>query len=191
MSKLASLTSFLRRVLQRWISLVALSCLAFVFYLCMIGIDRPMLFILSICIWWAAFFVFCLISALLERQPNAKRFQLNKADRTTLLLSFAFCVSIVLTQWPLRAAFALSRPTLERNAQLMKNGTTLNTPRFVGLLWVKHAEISPLSKTPCFWLDNSSSGRRGLVQGTPATAHHFNLWSTQEMSSGWQLVSED
>jgi hypothetical protein len=101
----------------------------------------------------------------------------------------AVCLSVWMTDWPLRIAFALSRPTLERAAQELKVGKPVPSPRFIGLFYIWRAELNGKGQ-PCFWTALDSTGPAGFVLA-PFGDPHYNLWSKVTLSNDWYLIKED
>lgn len=108
------------------------------------------------------------------------------------IASIAVLVSVGLTHWPLRVAYAISRGAFDDAARRIRAGESLQTPTRLGLFTIREAELGGNwnAQVACFWTDLDSSGKTGFVQcgdGEPP----FNLWSHLPLGDGWQLIAED
>ncbi len=109
-----------------------------------------------------------------------------------LTLSFCVVVSVVAFNWPMRAAFLVSRPTLNQVAQQLLSEKSIATPRRVGLFHISAAELvsSPhdQSQVPALWTDLGSGGdHMGFVQ-SGAGKPPFIMWSAMRLDSDWQFI---
>jgi hypothetical protein len=104
------------------------------------------------------------------------------------IITIVLIVSVALWHWPFRAAYALSRPALERAATEVRAGHSFEGRR-VGVFLVRRAEVSRTGIV-CLWVDTNPSGRTGFVQ-TPPQYVPFNLWSQISLDAQWQFISED
>ena len=118
-----------------------------------------------------------------------KRNQRNRKEWMAIGISVILCVSILISEWPLRIAYMLSRSAMEQAAANLKAGEPWNGPQRLGVIYVRQAELNARG-TVCFWTDLDPSGRTGFVQ-CPAPKAEFNLWSRISLDGGWQLISED
>jgi hypothetical protein len=110
-----------------------------------------------------------------------------------LACSLGLIFATVFTQWPLRAAYFVSRPWLDDAAERLRAGEDFGAPRWVGLFRVLRAEDSdrgPEGKVVCLWTDLTPSGYSGLVQHGPDHLP-FNLWSSVDLGERWQYIEED
>lgn len=112
--------------------------------------------------------------------------------RFRLLMSILLLVSVGVTHWPLRAAFAISRGSFDQTAQRIGAGDSLPTPVHVGLFTIRKAELGGDLHAPiaCLWTDLASAGKTGFVRCGDADPP-FNLWSSLPLSDGWQFIVED
>lgn len=183
-----SLATPLGRRTQRWTPIVL--ALAFV----AINIPPPVLgldYLLGIIVLGL-----CALAGLSMPRVTEGRY-----DRRFLVLWAAamFCIaSVPVTRWPLRLAFALSRPNLEGLARRMEAGARPAGPMRVGAFSIEEAEMR--DGRPCFWTSTNPSGFSGLVRNpragvNPAAGRQsnlaFNLWSYVEMDADWAYVEED
>jgi hypothetical protein len=105
--------------------------------------------------------------------------------------AFAVIVSVAVTQWPLRAAYALSTSALEDAARRLRAGEQLETPRLVGLVIVRRAELAEYVRPlVCLWTDLAPNGKTGFVQWT-GDDEPLSLWSNRPLTDGWHFVTED
>lgn len=101
----------------------------------------------------------------------------------------AIVSSVLLTQWPLRAAYAVSRPSLERLASDAREGRPSSRPQLAGLFLVERVEINKHGIV-CLWTTPNPGGDAGFVQSAPDRLP-FNLWSTLKLDDRWQYICED
>jgi hypothetical protein len=97
-------------------------------------------------------------------------------------------VSILVTQWPLRLTFALSRPALEQMAQSLRSGNKLQGPQRAGFFLIREASFKFYPDTVCLWIALEPNGNRGFIQGPSnvmQSASH--IW----LDKRWRLVEED
>ena len=101
----------------------------------------------------------------------------------------AIVLSIVLTNWPMRAAFAISRPTFDQIANDVRMGNELDTPFWAGLFRIRKAEVY-YNNVVCLWTHQNPAGKSGFVQCPPENPP-FNLWSHITLDASWQFITED
>ncbi len=108
---------------------------------------------------------------------------------TAAILALAVAASVIVTAWPLRLSYLLSRPTLERLAMTVQAGEPPDGPVRVGLFVIKRTEVSRQGLV-CLWTELDPKGNTGFVRcganGLPA-----NLWSSIQLDEQWNLVAED
>ncbi|MEM1070979.1 MAG: hypothetical protein AAGI63_18885 [Planctomycetota bacterium] len=90
---------------------------------------------------------------------------------------------------PLRLAFRLSRPSLDRIAERVADEEQIQTPFWVGPFRIRKAELDR-NGVVCLWTDDSPQGRTGFVRHEPSELP-FNLWSHTVLDHDWQLIHED
>jgi uncharacterized membrane protein SirB2 len=105
------------------------------------------------------------------------------------VLSLSVIVSVAAAQWPLRAAYALSRDSFDAVAQRVRNGEHITMPLRAGLFTIRRAELSP-DGIVCLWTRPNPGGSTGFVQ-CPRDHVPFNLWSIIRLDDRWQFISED
>ena len=101
----------------------------------------------------------------------------------------AIILSIALTNWPMRAAFAISRPTFDQIAHDVRMGNVPNTPFRAGLFRIRKAEVY-YNNVVCLWTHQNPGGKSGFVQCPPENPP-FNLWSHIPLDASWQFITED
>lgn len=106
-----------------------------------------------------------------------------------LLASAIANVTLELSSFPLKLGYHLSKGQMDKTAARLRAGETISTPRWVGLIRVKRAELS-WRGVPCLWTRPHPSGSAGFVQ-TPPDNIPFNLWSHTKIDDEWQFISED
>lgn len=121
-------------------------------------------------------------------------FALHKGQRPWPVLAgaiacLALIVSVATVHWPFRAAYLLSRPSLDWLAREVDAGERLVTPTRVGLFTIVQAEVRP-DGIVCLWVDQNPGGKTGFVRCEPDHVP-FNLWSMVSLDDHWQFISED
>ena len=103
------------------------------------------------------------------------------------LICGAVFVSVSTTQWPLRLAYALSRPSLDAVAFSLKSGAKYSQPTRAGVFSIEKAEIR--NGQICLWTDIDTTGfiRRPLNN----SSSNFNSWSSLTLDDQWRYISED
>jgi hypothetical protein len=110
---------------------------------------------------------------------------------TFTVCAIATIASVAFTQWPLRAAWALSAPAFEDAARRLRAGERLETPRRIGLFTVRRAAVTEYVRPlVCLWTDLEPNGYTGFVQWT-GDDEPLSLWSNTRLSDGWHFVTED
>lgn len=104
-------------------------------------------------------------------------------------VSLAIIISVAATHWPLRAAYGLSRGSLDAVAQRTRSGEKVATTVRAGFFTIRRAELSQHGIV-CLWTHPNPGGSTGFVQ-----CHRdyvlFNLWSIIRLDDRWQFISED
>ncbi|MDZ4778827.1 MAG: hypothetical protein SGJ19_01075 [Planctomycetia bacterium] len=111
--------------------------------------------------------------------------------RMLLNIAVLCCVlSVLTTDWPLRARFQLSRRAIDALADRVQQGRSMTTPEYAGLFWIRVAEANRAGQ-PCLWIRLQPGGNTGLVRCRANGQPELNLSSSLELGDGWFLVSED
>jgi hypothetical protein len=105
------------------------------------------------------------------------------------IVCLALIASVVSLHWPLRAAYVLSRPSLDRVAQEVHAGQQWAGPTRVGLFTVVQVEVRR-DGIVCLWVDDDPGGKTGFVRCGPDHVP-FNLWSKVSLDDRWQFIAED
>lgn len=107
----------------------------------------------------------------------------------------ALTVSVLLTDWPLRAVFACRRDQFDRIAARVLSGEKISEPFFIGpFLILKATWAENGNPVVCLWTDLAPSGHTGFVRsapGQPSAEQLLNLWSDRRLDATWRFVSED
>lgn len=113
------------------------------------------------------------------------------ARRAVVAVACIACMtSVFLTNWPLRAAFAVSKPALERLARETEAGEHLEFPRFAGTFLIREAGLTHRGtvflRTSCIPAGPDEFARCSA----DATEGQFNVWRQIDLGE-WQLIFED
>ncbi|MEM1241916.1 MAG: hypothetical protein AAGI45_18950 [Cyanobacteria bacterium P01_H01_bin.26] len=136
------------------------------------------------------------LSILLWVQMAAPVSESKKRFRQLTAVSLITVASIVAFNWPLQAAYSLSRPAFDQVAEQVESGKTLSTPRRVGWFRIQRIEAAGLADNQIdehglrLWTNLHPSGKTGFVQSSPDDLR-FNLWSHFRLDETWQFISED
>lgn len=140
----------------------------------------------------AAAFLTVVIMALLTLPTlrSQKRLQWQAA------VSLMIVVSIIMFNWPLRVAYAFSRPAFDQVAEQVIAGEVLATPRRIGWFRVKRIEAPGPAANGIddhglrLWTGIHPHGNSGFVRSSPDDLR-FNLWSHFQLDETWQFIAED
>ena len=86
----------------------------------------------------------------------------------------ALIVSVLGTHWPLRLAYAHSKPAFDQVAAQVRAGDATKAPGWVGLFYIEKAEIYH-NGVVCLWTNDHPNGPTGFVQHGPENLP-FNIW---------------
>ena len=105
-------------------------------------------------------------------------------------------LTMVITLWPLRVAFSVSRPALERLADRVAAGQVLATSEWAGLIHVVGSAVDSATGNVGLIVDPDPSGRSGFVRlgpGVPPgqTAGPFFNQSVNSLGGRWSYQEED
>jgi hypothetical protein len=110
-----------------------------------------------------------------------------KASRALLGLGFALSVCFGWFRPGLRLTVLLAAPMLNRLAERLERGETIEGPFQVGLMRFTSGEVR-YGSYPMLVLSPDPSGPTGLVR---AKQEPGNAWSCLRVGKGWMLFSED
>jgi hypothetical protein len=117
--------------------------------------------------------------------PQRQRRWLNLG----LYLAAAAVVLVVArTHFPFRAAFSLTRGSLERLAQSVKDGDDIDLPRRAGIYTIR-AVGKKGDGSVYLWRDPDPAGPGGFVRGY--TGAGYNIWSESSLGHNWHYIVED
>jgi hypothetical protein len=135
--------------------------------------------------------------AKLATQENAVR-RRSPLVCWALVIVFAIMPALTFaTVWPLRLAFLVFRPSLERAADRAEAGETLVSPQWVGPFRLSESAVDPSLKTVGLFIDPNPGGRTGLVRMRPYAPEldHFNLLigtdTNVQLGWGWSYRQDD
>ena len=120
----------------------------------------------------------------------------QKNFRQQVAVSLIMVVSIIAFNWPLRVAYAFSRPAFDRAAEQVMAGETIETPRHIGWFRIKRIDApGPAANGIDYhglrlWTGVHPHGNIGFVQASPDNLQ-FNLWSHFKLDETWQFIAED
>ena len=147
------------------------------------GFGDPILIMLG-CFPTLPILLFIFVASCIPKLP------LNKVYRTLGLLLPIFCVSLVLTNWPIRVMFAIHKSRLDAIAtSTIKNGVASATDR-VGLM--KFRQVTLMGGNVGFQTSGNSGGGTYIVKAGPNAGL---IWSNTnwevDLGDDWYLVYED
>lgn len=100
-------------------------------------------------------------------------------------------LTAMLTSWPLRVAFAVSRAEFERQTDQLTAGNATRIPCRMGLFVVRKIEIDRNGDV-FFWTSTGPSGAIGFVKCLDKSAvPKSNNWYSRALGQGWYYVVED
>lgn len=106
-----------------------------------------------------------------------------------MLVYWMFFGSVAATNWPFRLMFILSRPSIERAANLVQVGNPPKTPFRVGLFRIEKAELKSKGVV-CLWTDPDPGGDKGFIRHQGENVP-LNLFTCINLDGRWKYVEED
>jgi hypothetical protein len=103
--------------------------------------------------------------------------------------SAAIVASVAVFQWPLRAAYSISRPALDRLAEEVRDGRAPTHPVWAGLFRISETETSYNGIT-CLWVGRSRGNRIGFAHCGPQELP-LSPWTHVKLDQRWQYLVED
>ncbi len=113
-----------------------------------------------------------------------------------LVMGFA-SPTMILTNWPLRLAFLVSRPAFDRLADRVASGMVLRQPEWAGLYLVVGSAVDPATGNVGLVINPDPSGRSGFLRlGKDVTPEHrqgpfYNFNTDLRMNTRWWYQDED
>jgi hypothetical protein len=103
----------------------------------------------------------------------------------------------IATVWPIRLAFLVLRPSLERLADQVETGHAIVSPRSIGPYQLSASGCDPDSKTVGLFIDPNPSGRTGFVR-VHSEEHEMQSFgwllgtdTNIELGWGWSYRQDD
>jgi hypothetical protein len=114
----------------------------------------------------------------------------------TVVLTLSMAVTPLTTLWtcwPLRVAFLISRPALERLADRVSAGQAPLFPTRAGLYHIRGAATDPVTGNIALITDANPGGRAGFVRYQPGTPHgpFSSLFMVISLDWTWAFEMED
>jgi hypothetical protein len=108
----------------------------------------------------------------------------------------ALTPSMLVTLWPLRLAFLVSRPAMDRLAARIAAGEGLGRPEWAGLYRVVATRREPRGSSVALIIDDNPAGASGFVRlGSPTApayaAPMMNLNFDEDLGGRWRYQNED
>lgn len=111
--------------------------------------------------------------------------------RMVALASVAVTISVIMTYWPLRLAFAFVRPQFETHATQVDQGRLPQRLTRLGVFPILEAGKNR-SGGLYFWTDDDPTGYGGIVKCSDRLLNQkFNVWSSVSLGGGWYFIHED
>jgi hypothetical protein len=105
-------------------------------------------------------------------------------------------LTMVLTRWPFRLAFLVSRPALGRLAEKVAGGAPVTSARWAGAFVIVGSAVDAKTGNVGLITDANAGGRSGFerygARGTRGAAGAFyNFWSETQLDANWRFAEED
>jgi hypothetical protein len=112
-----------------------------------------------------------------------------------LALLLASLVVMLATLWPMRLAFTLSRPWLDRLADRVESGESIGAPAWAGLFSVIGSDVDPDSGNVALILSETEIGLSGFVRmargSTDSVGPIVNLSIDLPVGDRWRYQAQD
>jgi hypothetical protein len=183
-----SLLTPLQRFTLRWCPSVAA--------LCVVAISAASVDMVATMVVGCFGFVMCCSTIFCIPRSEGCRLDLRYVG--LWLASLGCIISVPATLWPVRLAFASSRPDFERVAARIDSGQHVKMPQNVGGYTIIGAELR--NGRPCLWTSTDPRGFEGFVRNPVGGVNRklgrypntvFNLWSYTRLDLDWAFISED
>jgi hypothetical protein len=106
-------------------------------------------------------------------------------------------LTMILTLWPLRLAFEISRPAMDRLADLVAARHGYGGPQWAGMFYVAATDVDTDTGNVALIIDTNASGRSGFVRVGPGiaidrnTPHLLGLIFNDHLGGRWSYQNED
>lgn len=115
------------------------------------------------------------------------RWKRRRVSALPVALLALVALLVLVTNWPLRASFAVARPGLECLAADVRAGRHPRLPHRAGLFQIREALVE-WNGAVCLWTD--PTGRAGFVERSPA-GDPCVAWEKTTLDRRWQFLVED
>ena len=104
--------------------------------------------------------------------------------------------TMLVTQWPMKLSFALSRPALDRLADAVAAHRAPALPQRAGAYVIHAVETRPVAEdtnglTVCLWMLPLERQHVGFVRSPVGVTPEFNRWTHSRMDAHWHYFGED
>ncbi len=113
-----------------------------------------------------------------------------------LLFCPLLVASMLLTHWPMKLSFALSKPALNRLADAVAAHRAPALPKRAGAYVIHAVETRPMAEgtnglTVCLWMLPLERQHVGFVRSPAGVTPEFNPWTHSRMDVHWHYFGED
>ncbi len=113
------------------------------------------------------------------------------SNRMTMIIisaSVALTISVLVTHWPLRLSYSLSKASLNRIAKQVTSGTKALSPQSASVFSVTRADVD--NGLVCLWIDEDMGEPIGFVQGSlNKIKARFPDYNIIVLDGNWCLVN--
>lgn len=124
----------------------------------------------------------------------------ERPRRWLALAGLLFCPllagNMLLTNWPMKLSFALSKPALDHLADAVAAQRAPALPRRAGAYVIHAVETRPVADdtnglTVCLWMLPLERQHVGFVRSPAGVTPEFNPWTRSRMDAQWHYFGED
>ena len=131
----------------------------------------------------------------LSRAEGSRRRSIWLAWTLVIVLGLS-PVTMMLTLWPLRLAFRMSRPALNAMADRVAAGRPVTGSEWAGCYVVIGANFDPLTGEVALYTDDDPAGRSGFLRLSPGDSQgrsdlFTNLNFNEYLDERWRYRNED
>ncbi len=113
-----------------------------------------------------------------------------------LLFCPLLVATMLLSHWPMKLSFALSKPALNRLADAVAAHRAPALPKRAGAYVIHAVETRPLPEganglTVCLWMLPVERQHVGFVRSPAGVTPEFNPWTHRRMDAYWHYFGED